>query len=544
VSFSVVSNKCHFLLTLRCREINPFGGSKTRGAGVADKRVVVIGAGIGGLAAALRLADAGFDTTVVERAPHPGGKMRRVAVGDAAVEAGPTVFTMRWVFEELFADCGVRFADRVGLAPANLLARHAWSRDERLDLFADIDASAAAIAAFAGAREADGYRRFCARSAEVYRTLEGPFIREGRTSPAGLAQRVGLSGIGDLWRIQPFATLWSALGTFFRDPRLQQLFGRYATYCGASPFSAPATLMLVAHVEQAGVWTVRGGLSGLAWAVADLAAERGAVFRYGAHVDRILLDGGRVSGVLLADGERIAADTVVCNGDCAALGSGLLGEAGAAAGERLAPAERSLSAVTLCATATARGFPLAHHTVFFSRDYRAEFDAILRARRLPEDPTVYICAQDRTEAQPTPEGPERLLMLVNAPADGRDRPPTPSEIETCARNLFRRLEACDLTLDLDSQPVTTTPRDFERLFPGTGGALYGRAAQGWSTTFKRAGARTAVPGLYLAGGSVHPGPGVPMAAQSGRLAAAAILDDRASTARSRVAATRGGTSTR
>ncbi|MCJ2133848.1 phytoene desaturase family protein [Methylobacterium sp. J-026] len=511
---------------------------------MAQERVVVIGAGIGGLAAALRLAQAGLDVTVLERAARPGGKMRSVPVGDRAVEAGPTVFTMRWVFEELFAECGAHLEDRVVLTRADLLARHAWSRTERLDLFADIEASAASVDAFAGPREAEGYRRFCARSAEVYRTLEGPFIRDGRTSPAGLAQRVGLSGLGDLWRIQPFATLWSALGSFFRDPRLLQLFGRYATYCGASPFSAPATLMLVAHVEQAGVWTVAGGLSALARAVADLAAARGAAFRYGAHVERIVVERGRVAGIVLAGGERIATDRIVCNADCAALGAGLLGPDAAAAGARLAPAERSLSAVTLCTTAVPTGFPLAHHSVFFSRDYRAEFDAILRDRRLPDDPTVYICAQDRTESGTVSAGPERLLLLVNAPADGRDRPLTPPEIETCTRTLYRRLEACGLSLDAASAPAVTTPAAFEALFPGTGGALYGRAAQGWAATFKRAGARTAVPGLYLAGGSVHPGPGVPMAAQSGRLAAAAILDDLASTARSPRAATRGGTSMR
>lgn len=510
---------------------------------MAQERVVVIGAGIGGLAAALRLAQAGLDVTVLERATQAGGKMRSVPVEGRAVEAGPTVFTMRWVFEELFAECGARLADRVALSRANRLARHAWNRDERLDLFADIDASAAAIAAFAGPREADGYRRFCERSAAVYRTLEGPFIRDGRTSPAGLARRVGFTGLGDLWRIQPFATLWSALGTFFRDPRLLQLFGRYATYCGASPFSAPATLMLVAHVEQAGVWTVAGGLSALARAVADLAAERGAVLRYGAHVERVVAAGGRVAGIDLAGGERIPADVVVCNADCAALGAGLLGPDASPAGERLKRAERSLSAMTFCAVAEPRGFPLAHHTVFFSRDYRAEFDTILRGRRLPDDPTVYVCAQDRTEAGGDPAGPERLLLLVNAPADGRDRSPTQPEIETCAGNLLRRLDACGLNLQMGS-PATTTPRDFEALFPGTGGALYGRPAQGWAATFKRAGARTALPGLYLAGGSVHPGPGVPMAAQSGRLAAQAILDDRASTGRSRRAATRGGTSMR
>ncbi len=507
-------------------------------------RVVVIGAGIGGLTAALRLAQAGLSVTVVERAEAPGGKMRSVPVGDVRVEAGPTVFTMRWVFEELLAECGASLAERVSLAPASLLARHAWSRDERLDLFADIDASAAAIAAFAGAREAEGYRRFCARSAEVYRTLEGPFIRAGQTGPAGLAQRVGITGLGGLWRIQPFATLWSALGEYFLDPRLLQLFGRYATYCGASPFTAPATLMLVAHVEQAGVWMVKGGLSALAAALADLAVERGVEFRYGTRVAEIGLSSGKVSGVALAGGGRLPADIVVCNADVAALGTGLLGRDAAPAGDRLARSERSLSAVTFCLRARTEGFPLAHHTVFFSRDYRAEFDTILRDRRLPSDPTVYVCAQDRGADNGDPAGPERLLMLVNAPADGVERPLPATEIARCETNLRARLHACGLSLTRESETVRTTPQDFAALFPGSAGALYGRAAQGWAATFKRPGARTKLPGLYLAGGSVHPGPGVPMAAQSGRLAAAAILADLGSTGQSGATVTRGGTSMR
>ena len=145
-------------------------------------RVVVIGAGIGGLAAALRLARAGLAVTVAERAEAPGGKMRSVPVDGTRVEAGPTVFTMRWVFEDLFAACGADLGARVRLTPARLLARHAWDDGARLDLFADIDASAEAIRAFAGPREAEGYRRFCARSREVYETLEGPFIRDDRPS--------------------------------------------------------------------------------------------------------------------------------------------------------------------------------------------------------------------------------------------------------------------------------------------------------------------------------------------------------------------------
>lgn len=510
-----------------------------------EKRVIVIGAGIGGLAAALSLAASGLDVTVLERAPSVGGKMRSVSVGGVPVEAGPTVFTMRWVFDELFAEAGTSLETEIGLRPASLLARHAWSAHERLDLFADIAASADAIGTFAGAREAEGYRRFCARAAEVYRTLEGPFIRAERPSPVDLAQRVGLSGLGSLWRIQPFATLWSALGEYFRDPRLRQLFGRYATYCGASPFEAPATLMLVAHVEQAGVWTVEGGLSRLAGAVSDLAERRGARIRTGVQVARILTEGSRVAGVELADGERLAADAVIANADVAALGAGLLGPEAIGAGDRIPPRERSLSAVTACLTARAKGFDLAHHSVFFSADYRAEFDTILRGRRLPPDPTVYVCAQDRDgDDGSAPDGPERLLLLINAPADGGDRPLTPREIAACETTILRKLSACGLTLEPTGPATLTTPTGFAGLFPGTGGALYGRASHGWTATFKRPGARTRVPGLYLAGGSVHPGPGVPMAAQSGRLAAAALRADLDSTARSRAAATSGGTSMR
>ena len=515
---------------------------------MSGSRVIVIGAGIGGLTAALRLAQAGHPVTVVERARAPGGKMRAVTVGDARVEAGPTVFTMRWVFDELLAECGASLGERVSLAPAGVLARHAWSRDERLDLFADIDTSAEAIAAFAGRGEAEGYRRFCARSAEVYRTLEGSFIRSGQTNPAGLAKRVGITGLGGLLRIQPFATLWSALGEYFRDPRLMQLFGRYATYCGASPFTAPATLMLVAHVEQAGVWTVKGGLSALAAALADLATERGVEFRYGTAVEEISITAGRVNGVRLAGGGSLPAEVVVCNADVAALGAGLLGRAAAPAGDRLERAERSLSAVTFCLRARAEGFPLAHHSVFFSRDYRAEFDAILRGRRLPPDPTVYVCAQDRAEDRTGDRAdhaaPERLLLLVNAPADGGERPLAATEIARCETNMRARLLACGLSLTEDPETVRTAPEDFATLFPGSAGALYGRAAQGWAATFKRPGARTRIRGLYLAGGSVHPGPGVPMAAQSGRLAAAAILADLGSTGRSGGTAMRGGTSMR
>lgn len=542
MSFVVVIQKCQIRLTLVKR-----GFREGSVAAVTDRKVVVIGAGIGGLAAALRLAHAGLDVTVLERGARPGGKMRSVSAAGRTVEAGPTVFTMRWVFDELFSECGADLEASVALTPARVLARHAWDPGEQLDLFADHEASVEAVRAFAGPREADGFRRFSARAAEVYRTLEGPFIRGARPSPVELARRVGFSGLGDLWRIQPFATLWGALGEYFGDPRLRQLFGRYATYCGASPFEAPATLMLVAHVEAEGVWSIEGGSSRLAGACAELAEARGARFRYCAEVERIIVEGGAVAGVELANGERIAADAVVANADVGALGAGLFGPEAARVTQRLAPAERSLSAVTTCMVARAEGFPLLRHTVFFSRDYAAEFADLRRHRRLPADPTVYVCAQDRgDEPVPSTGGSERLLCLVNAPAIG-DRPLDPSELRICETTMRQRLEASGLTLAEEPGSVTTDPAGFAGLFPATGGALYGRASHGWMASFKRPGSRTRLQGLYLAGGSVHPGPGVPMAAQSGRLAAESLMADhgsrRASTPRSVRAAMSGGMST-
>jgi 1-hydroxycarotenoid 3,4-desaturase len=513
---------------------------------VPNRHVAVIGTGVGGLVAALDLAAHGLRVTVLERAAAPGGKLREVEIDGARLDAGPTVFTMRWVFDEIFADAGCSLDAHLALRPVAVLARHAWSGRERLDLYADLDRAADAIAAFAGPAEGRRYRLFCERARGIYKTLEQPFIRAARPGVAGLVRGVGARQVGDLFRIAPFATLWNALAQYFHDPRLRQLFGRYATYCGSSPFLAPATLMLIAHVERDGVWLVSGGMHRLANALAKVAADHGAVFRYEAEVGEVFLAGGRVVGLGLATGERIDVDAVVINADAAAIASGRLGSAIAAAVPCPSASARSLSAVTWALVAETEGFPLVRHTVFFSADYAAEFDDIFRRGRLPSAPTVYICAQDRDDSDATgPHGPERLLCLINAPPTGDSGPFAVSEIEQCEEQAFGLLTRCGLIVHRRPETtVMTTPEDFDRMFPATGGALYGQAVHGWKASFRRPNVRPRIPGLYLAGGSVHPGPGLPMAALSGRAAAASLLADSASHNPSRATVTRGGTSTR
>lgn len=493
---------------------------------MGTERVVVIGAGMGSLAAALDLSARGLEVIVVERGDTPGGKIRQVAAGPAVVDAGPTVLTMRWVFDQLFADAGARLDDEVTLRAADRLARHAWSAGERLDLFADHERSAEAIAALAGSAEAQRYRRFCRHAARTFEALYRPFMWHPRPGPAGLAWAAGARRLPDVVRARPFGDLWGLISDHFHDPRLRQLFARYATYCGSSPYRASATLALIAHVEQAGVFLIEGGMSRLAHAVAATASRCGATFRYATAATAIETTGGRATGVRLDSGERIRADAVLANADVASLACGNLGTAAAHAVGAAATRERSLSALTWTGLAATEGFPLTHHNVFFGRDYAAEFRALFDEHRIPAEPTIYLCAQDRDDqGARTGSGPERLLAIINAPATG-DSDDFSDAAGLCQRLLAATLARCGLHIDsAEGAHAVTSPADFERLFPGTGGALYGRAVHGWHAPFARPTARSALPGLYLAGGGVHPGPGVPVVAMSGRLAASRIVAD-------------------
>ena len=511
-----------------------------------DTSVVIIGAGMGGLASAARLSARGVDVTLVEKAEEVGGKARRVEVDGVAIDGGPTVFTMRDVFDEIFEECGARLEDFVSVKKAEVLARHAWDDSATLDLFADAERSIDAIGDFAGLEAARGYARFRDETRRMHDILDKPMMRgDNVSSPLPLLWRIGLTRFGDFAAMRPHKSMWKALADFFPDPRLRQLFGRYSTYCGSSPFEAPATLMLIAHVEAMGVWQIDGGIHALAQALRKLSEGHGAKFRMGESVTEILTDtNGTARGVRLGSGEEIRADAVICNGDPNAIATGHFGAPATRAVRPLPPAKRSLSALVWYAHTETSGFDLTHHNVFFSRDYRREFDEIASGRP-PSEPTAYICAIDRSSDEVASHAPvrrERLQIIVNAPANGDTHPHDPKETRQCTSNMRATLERCGLTLEEDMRHTLATPAQWESLFPATGGALYGRASHGSAASFLRQGPRTRIKRLYCAGGATHPSAGVPMAALSGLLAAKKVEQDLASTKKSHPAATPGGTS--
>jgi 1-hydroxycarotenoid 3,4-desaturase len=502
--------------------------------------VVIVGAGVGGLSLAIRLASAGVPVEVFEKENGVGGKLRRASFGGAWVDGGPTVLTMRWAFDELFRATGASFDDYVELAPLETLARHYWPDGSSLDLYADRERSAEAIAGFAGAREAEGYRAFCDHARRIFEAVEGPFLRSALPGVKDLFSLGGLSAVARVGRIDATRTMAKAIASFFHDERLRALFGRFATYVGSSPWRAPATLNLIAAVEQGGVWAARGGMYAIAEALLARARELGVMVHEGESVEEVVVRRGRAAGVRLSGGSSVGARAVASNGDGADLARLVPG-----AKRRLAAGgERSLSALVLTGRAKVEGKALAYHTVFFPNNYEDEFRALFDQGRVPDEPTAYVCAQDRGPFGPGGGGEgERLLVLINAPPDGDRAGAYPPEgADAWTAKILARLQGAGLELT-STQLALTTPRDFERLSPSSGGGLYGPASHGMTAAFSRPAAKTAVPGLFAVGGSVHPGAGVPMAVLSSAICARAMAADLGLTGPSLGGDTSGGTST-
>ncbi len=486
------------------------------------KTAIVIGGGVGGLASAIHLQRAGVRVRLLERGERIGGKLREVEVGGRKIVCGPSVLTMRWVFEELFGGAA-QMAERLPLKPVDPLCRHYFPDGSSLDLFTDAERSRAAIEAFSGAADAQAYVRYRAYAARIFEIVRGPFMEKPLPS---LLEMMSPRAVWGMTQIDGMRSLMRALEEFFRDPRLRQLFGRYATYNGSSPYHAPATLSVIAHVENAfGIFACEGGIYRLAEALAARATDLGVEISTGTDVQQILVGDGRVSGVR-AGGAELRADAVVANCDVAHLYQKLLPDSRAS--RKLAAKhqeqELSLSAYLLLAVAAPAPLDLLHHNVFFSGDYRREFAELIDQRRPPADPTVYLCAEDRPG---TPGSSERLFFLTNAPPldDRGEAVDWTREAPHCRARVVSVLARHGWKLEPEAF-LDVTPVEFESRSPGSRGALYGLASNSRLAAFHRPPNRMpGMLGLYLAGGSVHPGAGLPMACLSARIASELALSD-------------------
>lgn len=483
---------------------------------------------------------AGYDVTLLERHADVGGKIRTVPSKAGPIDAGPTVLTMRHVLDDLFANMGEQLDTHVTLVRQTTLARHFWSDGSTLDLFDDQDRSAAAIHDFAGARSARQFLRFCRRTAHLFKAFDAPMMQSAAPRISALGARV-LAQPSLIPAMAPLSTLSQLLHRSFDDPRLRQLFGRYATYVGGSPTHAPALLSLIWQAEASGVWVVQGGMHKLTQALAACLRAKGVGIRTHADVARIELQNKMARAVHLCDGTRLPCDIVIHAGDPRALPTGGLGPGTRGIAAQTVKAARSFSARVLSFAATPHGPDLAHHNVFFAEDPTHEFTDLM-AGRIPARPSFYICALDRGQGGKPPLI-ERFEIITNAPATNQDDIPD-EDLTQWLHQITQQMTHLGMTFSPTPTPQSvTTPQAFARMFPASLGALYGQTPHGMTAALNRPTARTSIPNLYLAGGGTHPGAGVPMATLSARHAVEVILSDRTLMSMSAPTATHGGMST-
>jgi phytoene desaturase len=339
-----------------------------------------------------------------------------------------------------------------------------------------------------------------------------------RTRHLRLAQ--GLEGAAQRRRLSPFASLHDANARAFADPRAVQLFDRYATYNGSSPFRTPATMRIIPHVEYAyGGHALQGGIVALPRALERAARGLGAEFRFGARVERIVVEGGRCRGVE-AGGEFFPAGIVVSNADVLATYRQLLREPQAREARRYERLEPSSSGLVFL-WGVARSFPqLQVHNIFFPADYRAEFDALFGRLDLPADSTIYVNVTSKVTPGDAPPGCENWFVLLNAPRHaGQDWPALVAWARAAVLRRLSRALGTDIASLIREEQVLTPP-DIERTTGSTHGSLYGIASHSPLAAFLRHPNRSRrIRGLYFAGGSAHPGGGMPLALLSGILAA-------------------------
>ncbi len=487
------------------------------------EKVIVVGAGLGGLSAACRLASVGFKVTVVEKNGSAGGKVGLFESEGFRFDIGASLITMIDVFEDLFEFCGRSLSDYIEIEKLDPICRYFWSDGTIFDASSDLRLTKRRMAGI----DPDDARRFdafLADSKSKYEVASRTFLKHNLSD---LPELFNLSNLGDLWKISALRSLDKHVGSFFRSKKFRQLFNRFATYNGSSPYKVPATFSLIPYVEFGlGAWYSRGGIYRIPAGIERLAKELGVNFVFDAEVEKIIVRDGRATGVRLMDGAELASDFVVANSDAIHTYRNLV-ESRAFPPKRLDKIEPSCSGFVLLIGTNRKYEQLSHHNIFFSDDYRAEFDSLFGDLKPAGDPTIYICATSRTDPSQAPEDGENLFVLVNAPYTS-DRTDWTETAEAYRESILSILESFGLDGLRESIVTmkTITPDDFESNYRANRGSIYGVSSNGIFSAFVRPRNKPSdIDRLYFAGGTTHPGGGMPLVLISGKMAAELVMRD-------------------
>ena len=487
------------------------------------KEIIIIGAGLGGLSAACRLAKSGFSVTILEKNETIGGKVNLVEADGYRFDTGASLLTMRHVLEDLFKFAERELEDYLSIIPLEPICRYFWSDGSIFDASTDLKKTENEISKISPP-DVSAFHRYLADAGRKYEIAEKTFLSHSLND---LPQFLRPKYLKDLFAISSLKTLDKHNKSYFQSPKLRQLFNRFATYNGSSPFQTPATFALIPYVEFGlGAWYVKGGMYEIPRSLEKLARELGVKIYTESEVEKIEIENGKAVGVRVG-GETFACDFVIANSDAVETYRNLIDAKArkSFSDKKLEKLEPSCSGFVLL-LGTKKRFPnLAHHNIFFSDDYQAEFDAIFEQKRPAANPTIYVCAVSKTDETQSPADHENLFVLVNAPYTSSA---TNWQIEAKKYRdlIIKTLENFGLE-DLENFiefEQTITPEDFEKKYAANRGSIYGVSSNGIFSAFLRPPNKSKdIENLYFVGGATHPGGGIPLVLLSGKMASEMIL---------------------
>ena len=492
-------------------------------------KISVVGAGIGGMSAAARLAKQGHQVTVFENSDQSGGKCRTEWFGDYAFDTGPSLLTLPAVFRDLFLKTGKRIEHVLDISPVDPAFNYNFADGSKVTFpnlsnpktYLEIEKSF-------GISASQSWRQIIERSEKMWEASRDSFIESELTSIWPLLLRRNL--INQINQISPFTSLRSLSGKLNLDPHLKMIIDRYATYTGSDPRSAPAVLLTIAFVESTfGAWHIKGGIGQLSVALEQRCRDLGVDFQFKSLVTKILVERNKVEGVVLSDGKVVKSDLVVSNSDAEYTFNSLIGnEVSSARGERrkLKSATKSLAGFSLLLgldNGKSKPVDVKHHNVYFPENYDLEFDQIFTQKVPVTDPTIYLCAP-KDSSMVKGADKEAWFVLVNAP---RHEPESGWDWKDGGQEYAQKIisKMDDLGLNVTNRldfMEYRTPADLENYAMAPGGSIYGTSSNSPVSAFLRARNRSKVKGLFSVGGSAHPGGGLPLVGISAEIVAKAI----------------------
>lgn len=487
--------------------------------------VAVIGSGIAGLSAAIRLSLQGRKVVVFEKNTYTGGKITAFEKQGFRFDMGPSLFTMPQLVEELFELAGKTPKDYFQYHTHDEVCRYFWLDGKCLTLYPSVDRNVEAITTVFGKESGRRVRKYFDDARKKFE-LTAPFFLESSLHKAKtfLSPRV-LKVVSEIPRLGLFSTLDDHNKRYFKEPKLVQLFNRYATYNGSSPYQTPGIMQMISHLEHGmGTHFPVGGMHAISQSLTKLAQELGVQFELSSMVEHILVEENKVQGVMVNGTERMF-DLVVCNSDIKHAYHELLPKQ--VRRPRKTLAQEPSSSALIFYWGIGQTFPeMDLHNIIFSEDYKEEFDHICSNGPFWKDPTIYIHISNRLEVDDAPKGKDSWFVMVNVPYDqGQD---WEDIVRKVRRKLIERISSVlgkDIASLIETEEILT-PTQIQQRTSSVGGALYGTSSNERMAAFLRhSNKSSSVKGLYFCGGSAHPGGGVPLCILSGKIAAEWIKED-------------------